>query len=57
MITKGRQDIQPAELTEAEKGTRPPRIKLTAEETLQRMEAFEEEREEALIAAVQKDKG
>ena len=56
MTIKERESIQTAEAAQAEKVTRPPRIKLTAEETRLRMEAFEEERKEALIAAVRKDK-
>ena len=56
MTTKELERTQLPASPEAGKVTRPPRVKLTAEETLRRMEAFEEERKEALIAAVREDK-
>lgn len=44
------------EATDAFVLRRPPRVRLTAEETRARVKAFKTERKEALLAALRKDK-
>ena len=56
MATKERENSKVLEPGSGLGVARPERVKLSAEETLERMEAFEEERKEALIAAVRKGK-
>ena len=56
MAAQEQESAQRTETAQDQKVPRPARVKLSAEETLKRMEAFQAEREEEMIAAVRKGK-